>query len=83
MGGSYLDMTSTQHFFGERTMTNLANVPANRIVKYVVRVAGNTAWSEHRTEKAAKRECEKANRTCRPGHRVFAQHANGDVTGPY
>lgn len=56
---------------------------ANRILKYVVRVPGQTAWSEHKTEKAAKRECEKANRVSQPGHRVFAIHQNGDASGPY
>ena len=55
----------------------------NAIVKYVVRVPGETSWSEHRTEKAAKRGAEKANRICRPGHKVYAEHQNGDVTGPY
>jgi len=55
----------------------------NPIVKYVVRRPGNTAWSEHRTEKAAKREAEKADRICCPGHKVFAVHQNGAVTGPY
>ncbi len=55
----------------------------NPIKKYVVRVPGNTAWSEHRSEKAALREARNANRVCRPGHRVYAEHVNGDVTGPY
>ncbi len=64
-------------------MMNLTNVPANAIVKYVVRVPGNTSWSEHRSEKAAHRECAIANRTSRPGHKVYAEHKNGDVTGPY
>jgi len=54
-----------------------------RIVKWVVRVPGETTWNEHKTEKAALRECDKANRTCRPGHRVYAVHINGDTTGPY
>lgn len=54
----------------------------NPIVKYVVRRPGNTAWSEHRTERAAKREAEKANRCC-PGHKVYAVHKAGNVTGPY
>ena len=62
---------------GDQTMSN-------PIIKYVVRVPGNTAWSgEHKTEKAALREAKKANRVCRTGHRVYATHENGDVTGPY
>lgn len=56
---------------------------ANSIVTYVVRRPGETAWSEHKTEKAAKKECEVANRTVQPGHKVYAKHQNGDVTGPY
>lgn len=55
----------------------------NPIKKYVVRVPGQTSWSEHRSEKAAIRECDKANRVSQPGHKVYAEHANGDVTGPY
>jgi hypothetical protein len=61
----------------------MKTMTANPIVKWTVRVPGNTAWSEHRTEAAARREAMRANRTCRPGHQVFARHANGDVTGPY
>lgn len=57
---------------------------ANPIKHYTVRVPGNTCWSDnHRSERAAKRECDKANRVCRAGHQVYAKHANGDVTGPY
>ena len=55
----------------------------NPIIKYVVRVPGETSWSEHKTEKAAIRECRKANRQIRPGHKVYAEHKNGDMTGPY
>jgi len=55
----------------------------NPIVKYIVRRPGHTYWSEHRTEKVAKRECKKANIICSPGHRVFAEHKDGTVTGPY
>lgn len=55
----------------------------NPIVKFVVRVPGNTSWSEHRTEKAARREAAKANRICQHGHKVFAEHRDGSVTGPY
>jgi len=55
----------------------------NPIIKYVVRRPGNTAWSEHRSEKAAKRSAEKANRVICPGHKVFAVHKDGNVTGPY
>jgi hypothetical protein len=53
------------------------------IVRYVVRVPGNTSWSQHRSERAAHREAEKANRTCRPGHKVYAEHRSGKTTGPY
>lgn len=56
---------------------------SNKIIKYIVRVPGCTAWSEEHTEQAAFRECERANRTCRPGHEVYVQRKNGDVTGPY
>jgi len=55
----------------------------NAIVKYVVRVPGECAWSEHRSERAAHRECAKADRSCRPGHKVYAVHRDGAVTGPY
>jgi len=55
----------------------------NPIIKYVVRVPGCASWSEHKSEKAAKREMNTANRVCRPGHKIFAEHQNGDVTGPY
>ena len=51
----------------------------NQIKKYVVRVPGCTLWSEHKSEKAALRECAKANRIVRPGHRVYAELENGDV----
>lgn len=54
----------------------------NPIIKYVVRGPGYIVWSENRTKRAAKREAEKANRIC-PGHRVFAVHRDGFVTGPY
>lgn len=53
------------------------------IVHYVVRVPGCTSWSQHRSEKVARREAVKANRICRPGHRVYAEHASGKTTGPY
>ena len=53
--------------------------PTNPIVKYCVRVPGCTAWSEHRSESAAYRAAARANRVCRPGHQVFAVHANGDA----
>lgn len=54
------------------------------IVSYTVRVPGETAWSEgHRTAKAAHREARNANRVCRPGHKVYALHLSGIVTGPY
>ncbi len=56
---------------------------ANPIVRYEVRVPGQCAWSSHRTERAAIREREVADRTIRPGHHVYAVHADGTVTGPY
>lgn len=52
------------------------------ILKYVVRGPGGVIWSEHRTKRAAKREAENVNRIC-AGHKVFAVHKNGNVTGPY
>lgn len=55
----------------------------NKIVKYIVRIPGYAMWSKHSTEQSALRECAKVNRTIQPGHKVFAQHENGDVTGPY
>ncbi|WP_373509219.1 hypothetical protein [Thiocapsa sp.] len=45
---------------------------------------GETAWrDEISTEREALAECELANRTCRPGHEVYAKHRNGNWTGPY
>lgn len=55
----------------------------NKIVKYVVRVPGCASWSEHKSLAAAHKEAAAANRTCRPGHKVFAEHKDGSVTGPY
>ena len=62
-------------------LTNTTTNP-NPII-YVVRRPGCVAWSEHRTARAAKREAEKANRICCPGHEVYAVHKDGNVTGPY
>jgi hypothetical protein len=56
---------------------------SNPIVKYIVRIPGNSPMSEHGTEDEARKECHKANRICCPGHQVFAEHADGTVTGPY
>lgn len=53
------------------------------IIRYVVRVPGNAAWSTHKSESAAKRAAREANRTCRPGHQVYAEHKSGHTTGPY
>lgn len=63
-------------------MTANATFTANPIVKYVVRRPGNTSWSEHRSERAAHRERAKADRVVQ-GHRVYAEHRDGSVTGPY
>lgn len=56
---------------------------SNPIVKYLVRIPGSTPLSTHSTEDEARRECQKANRICCPGHQVFAEHADGTVSGPY
>ncbi len=55
----------------------------NEIVKYIVQIPGSTPMSEHSTEEDARKECLKANRICCPGHKVFAKHADGTVSGPY
>ncbi len=62
-------------------MTN--QMAVNPIVKYVVRRPGEASWSEHKGEKTAQRERDRANRTVQPGHCVYAVHKNGDVSGPY
>ena len=53
------------------------------IISYSVRIPGEAQWSEHKTEKAAHREAKNANRVCRPGHKVYANHISGNSTGPY
>jgi hypothetical protein len=58
------------------------NIMSNPITKYIVRIPGNTPMGEFITEDDAKKECQKANRLCCPGHQVFAEHADGTVTGP-
>lgn len=55
----------------------------SEIVKYIVQIPGSTPMSEHSTEEDARKECLKANRICCPGHKVFAEHADGTVSGPY
>ena len=55
---------------------------ANQILRYVVRRPGFACWSRHISELAAHREKAVANQLVR-GHKVFAEHQNGDVTGPY
>lgn len=50
---------------------------------FVIRVPGETSWATCDTEKDAMAERDKANRICRPGHRVYAEHMDGTVTGPY
>lgn len=51
---------------------------------WCVLVPGETVWrDEIPTEREALAECELANRTCRPGHEVYAKHCNGNWTGPY
>lgn len=56
---------------------------SNPIIRYTVRVPGSKAWSQHKSERAAHRECAKADRVARPGHKVYAEHRDGSVTGPY
>jgi hypothetical protein len=51
------------------------------ITKYVVRRPGCNAWSEHKTERAARRERANADRICCPGHVVYAYYASG-MNGP-
>ena len=53
------------------------------VVRYEVRVPGNTAWSDTRSFPQALRERDQANGFCQPGHEIFAVHASGDRTGPY
>jgi hypothetical protein len=53
------------------------------ILYYAVRIPGCAAWSQHRSEKAAKKEARRADRSIRPGHKVFAEHKSGKTTGPY
>lgn len=65
------------------TTTTTPNSTPNPIIRYVVRVPGEASWSEHRTLRAALKEAAVANRISRPGHKVYAKHANGDATGPY
>lgn len=56
----------------------------NKIKHYTVRRPGNTAWlDEMKTFEEAKREKDFANRTCAPGHEIYARHVDGIVTGPY
>lgn len=55
----------------------------DQVVKYIVRIPGCTPLSEHGTEEEARKECQKANRMCCPGHQVFAEHGDGTVTGPH
>ena len=52
------------------------------IISYSVRIPGEAQWSEHKTEKAAHHEAKNANRVCRPGHKVYANHISGACTGP-
>ena len=54
----------------------------NKIVKYQVRRPDACLWSEHRSERSAHREARNADKVI-DGHRVYAVHENGDVTGPY
>jgi len=55
---------------------------SNPIVAYIVQLPGCTPLSSHATEAEARKQCESINRICCPGHQVFAQHADGTVTGP-
>ncbi len=54
----------------------------NKIIRWTVRVPGCTSWSTHRSERAAHRERQKADQVKR-GHKVYAEHEDGSVTGPY
>lgn len=56
----------------------------NPILYYEVRVPGNTSYQSEIAEfSEALRIRSEANRICRPGHRIYAVHAHGEVTGPY
>lgn len=57
----------------------------NPIRHYRVRVPGETAWCEthFRSLRRALAEARNADRVCRPGHKVYAVHADGLTTGPY
>lgn len=57
----------------------------NRIIKYVIREPGCTAWAETRgmLEKAARKLQSEAINAGLKKAQIFATHENGDVTGPY
>lgn len=56
---------------------------SNSIVKFTVSIPGSTPLSAHGTEDEARQACQRANRICCPGHKVFAEHEDGTVSGPY
>jgi len=57
----------------------------NPIKHYTVRRPGEVAWcnTKFRSPRRALVEARNADRVCCPGHRVYATHADGTVTGPY
>jgi hypothetical protein len=57
----------------------------NPIKKYVIREPGCTAWAETRgtLEGAARRLKDEARAAGLAKAQIYAEHENGDITGPY
>jgi len=56
------------------------NIMSESIVKYIVRIPGSSPLGEYATEGDARKECSKINRICCPGHKIYAEYADGTVT---
>ncbi len=50
---------------------------------YVIRKPGHAYWSRHRSLAAALKKLPRANAQAGPGHRIYARHRSGNMTGPY
>jgi hypothetical protein len=63
----------------------MANMTTNPVRKYIIREPGCTAWAETRghLEKAARRLQREAIAAGLKRANVYAEHASGDVSGPY
>lgn len=55
------------------------NVLFAEALQYVIRVPGQSAWATVATIEEAEAELEIANRTCQPGHKLFALGCTGEV----